>query len=178
VSEPRDRSPVEIRTARLRLREPEPEDVDPLAAMYADPEVMRFIGGGGPLDRAAARAALERSASSFRTDGYGIWSVVATGEGDAMIGRAGLMEWDIEGGRETEIVFLLARDRWGRGLATEAASAVRDFAAGRLRRSRLICLIYPDNERSIAVARKLGMSFERDVEMFGAMLSMFSLESA
>jgi RimJ/RimL family protein N-acetyltransferase len=88
------------------------------------------------------------------------------------------MEWDIEGGRETEIVFLLARDRWGRGLATEAASAVRDFAAGRLRRSRLICLIYPDNERSIAVARKLGMSFERDVEMFGAMLSMFSLESA
>ena len=58
---------------------------------------------------------------------------------------------------EIEIAYLFGRDYWGQGLATEAATAVRDWALGELGFERLIALIYPDNVRSIGVARNLGM---------------------
>ena len=57
----------------------------------------------------------------------------------------------------------IVREFWGQGYATEAASAVLDMAARTLRRSRLISLILPDNERSKAVARRLGGEHEKTI---------------
>jgi RimJ/RimL family protein N-acetyltransferase len=174
VPDPSREGRVILATARLQLREVTPADVDALAAMFADPEVMAWIGSGGVRHRDAARAVIERERSNYAEHGYGEWALTLQGD-DEMIGLCGLIDWpDVGGAPETEIAYLLRRDVWGRGYATEATTAIRDHARGALGRDRLVCLIYHDNAASAAVARKLGMAHERDVEMFGHTLAMFA----
>ncbi len=70
---------------------------------------------------------------------------------------------DIDGVAEFEIGYRLIRSVWGNGYATEAAIAVRDHAFTVLNLTRLVALIEPVNNRSIRVAEKLGMKYEKDV---------------
>jgi RimJ/RimL family protein N-acetyltransferase len=114
---------------------------------------------------------------SLKVQGFGQLAVVRKEDG-AFMGRCGLLVWDsstwtittlpeAEGPIEIEVGYLLGRDYWGRGYATEAATAVRDWAFANLDLERLIALILPGNERSAAVARKLGMKPEDKIEIFG-----------
>jgi len=79
-----------------------------------------------------------------------------------VVGECGVIEKDVDGRAELELVYVLARDAWGLGYATEAAAAMRD-AAEREGITRLIALIDPDNAASARVARKIGMRPEREV---------------
>ena len=72
--------------------------------------------------------------------------------------------------------YVLSRGRWGKGFATEAATAVRDRALGELGLTRLIALIAHGNEASKKVARKLGMAYERDAEFQGRVVELYALE--
>ena len=179
---------MRIETERLLLRPLSLDDLETLAALYADPEVMRYMGmgGGGTLDRDATRTSLERMVEAFEAHGFGQLAVERQ-TGGGMIGRCGLLVWDTESWRptllaeakgptETEVGYLLGREHWGRGYATEAALAVRDHALGELALERLIALIYPENTRSIAVAGKLGMEHEQDVELRFARVQLHALE--
>jgi ribosomal-protein-alanine N-acetyltransferase len=168
---------VKLETERLLLRELSEDDVDPLARFYADPETMRYIGGGVTLDREETRASLERMLGSFAAQGFGQLGVVRTEDG-AFMGRCGILVWDPEtwtpirlpdatGPVEIEVGYLLGREYWGHGYATEAATAVRDWAFENLELERLIALIQPGNERSAGVARKLGLEPAEEVEIFG-----------
>jgi RimJ/RimL family protein N-acetyltransferase len=166
-----------LQTPRLRLRELTPDDEDALAAMFADPEVMRWIGRGGVVDRGGARKVLDRAIGNYAEHGYGEWALT-TADDDEMIGLCGLIDWpDIDGVPEMEVAYLLRRDVWGQGFATEAAAAIRDWAIGELGRDRLICLVYHDNVASAAVARKLGMSWEKDVPFGESTVAMYSLRA-
>jgi ribosomal-protein-alanine N-acetyltransferase len=92
-----------------------------------------------------------------------------------MIGLCGLILWpDIDGDEEVEVAYLLARDAWGRGYATEAAAAIRDHALG-LGVDGPVSLIYPDNAASIRVAEKTGMAYEKDVPFRGHALRLYRL---
>ena len=160
-----------LETERLLLRPPNERDLDAWAAMLGDPEVMRFLTRATRSDVAThIQMVLERHAA----DGFGLVSVVRK-EDDRVIGRAGLLVWDTRTWRPTtlrdagedgeiEIGWALAREHWGRGYATEAGAASRDYALGVLGRTRLISLIAYGNERSVNVAQKLGLAYERDVE--------------
>lgn len=64
---------------------------------------------------------------------------------------------------EPEIKWALAREFWGKGYATEAASAVKQMAKSHLKWSRLISLILAENMRSIAVANRLGAAYEKTI---------------
>jgi ribosomal-protein-alanine N-acetyltransferase len=164
-----------IETPRLRLREPTLADEDALASMFADPEVMRWIGQGGVVDREGALRVLERELEHHAEHGYGEWALTIH-DSDEMIGLCGLLDWpDLDGHAEMEVAYLLRRDVWGNGYATEAASAIRDWAIRELGRERLICLVYHDNVASAAVARKLGMSWEKDVMMGEQVVAMYTL---
>jgi [ribosomal protein S5]-alanine N-acetyltransferase len=156
-----------IETDRLRLRPFLDEDLDALAAIYADPEVMRFVGSGGGsgLSRARTHARLWLMRIRFVQQGYGHLALIEKSSG-ALIGRCGLSLWDVESVCELEIGYLLARAAWGRGLATEAATAVRDYARAR-GMTRLICLIDARNSASVRVAERIGMRYERDVQFMG-----------
>ena len=92
----------------------------------------------------------------------------------------GFLRWDPEtweiGGSETELGWGLAREHWGRGYATEAARALRDWAFGERGLTRLISLIQPEQPPSIRVAEKLGERHERDVEVRGLPTRLYSIE--
>lgn len=115
--------------------------------------------------------------------GYGLWATVLRDTG-AFIGRCGLLPWQVAesdraalglappeelpspGGRvEVEVAYLLAKEHWGRGLATEAARAIAAFGFATLDVNRLICLIDEENVASLKVAAKIGMTVDGDVEI-------------
>jgi RimJ/RimL family protein N-acetyltransferase len=165
---------VIIETPRLLLRELEPDDLDMLAALYDDEEVMRYIGTRGVRPRAAAARYLDRQRQPYRERGYGEWATASKETGE-MIGLCGLIVWpDVDGVEELEVAYLLARGAWGRGLATEAATAIRDHAVRVLGRDRLVSCIYPEHAASIRVAEKLGMRHEKDIDYEGQTLALYA----
>ncbi len=164
-----------LETSRLRLRELVPGDVDALAALYADPDVMRWIGTGGVRTREDARRVIERELAGYRELGYGDWATTLRGS-DELIGLCGVLRWpDLDGKEEIEVAYLLGRAWWGSGYATEAAAAIRDWARRTLERERLVCLVYHDNVASAAVARKLGMAWEKDVSLGAETVALYAL---
>jgi RimJ/RimL family protein N-acetyltransferase len=139
-------------TPRLLLREWRAADAEPHAAMCADPEVMRHLGGtlGGP----ESRKQMAEHAGHWTARGYGKWAVERRDTGE-WIGRVGL--WDPPDWPEVEVGWTLARAAWGRGYATEAAAAAIGWAWAELACRRVVSLIESDNAASIAVARRLDM---------------------
>ena len=165
---------MRLETERLALRQPQSSDLPAFTSVLTDPEVMRYIGSGQPLTATGAARSLEQMIARFDVDGFGLCTVERLGDG-AVIGRAGLLVWETgevwrpttlaeaSGTTEVEIGWTLAREAWGRGYATEAAAAVRDWAFAELGRTRLVSLIAPANKRSIRVAEKLGERLEGEV---------------
>lgn len=153
-----------LTTDRLTLRGFEARDLDAYAAMCADAEVMRWIGDGGPVDRAAAWRQMALFLGHWPLRGFGMWALEERASG-RLVGRAGYLQ--PEGWPGVELGWLLARDAWGQGLATEACrAALAQRPAFGI--ERLISLVRPDNVRSAAVARRLGATLARTVEFLGA----------
>jgi ribosomal-protein-alanine N-acetyltransferase len=165
-----------IETERLLLRDLSPDDLGAYESLYADAEVTRFLAGA-PTDREGVRDWLDRRLAS-NADGSSAIRTIFERTTRAFVGRSGLLTWDIDGRRETEVGYALARPYWGKGYATEAVSAIRDDAVHRLGHRRLISLILVGNERSIRVAERIGMRHERDLEILGQPAHMYALESS
>jgi [ribosomal protein S5]-alanine N-acetyltransferase len=178
------RGGLRLETPRLVLRRLSSDDVDSLAPYMADPEVMRYMGGRTMTPEETA-ARIERFVEIFEVDGIGQFAVERREDG-LVLGRCGILNWEIDPWRpvaraetdeptETEIGYLLGRPHWGRGYATEAATAVRDYALSELGEERLIALIQDGNVASKRVAEKLGMAYERDVELKFARVGLYAL---
>lgn len=148
-----------LETDRLRLRLPAARDLEPLAAMLADPEVMRFLGGA-VLDREQSWRHLAFLLGHWSLRGCGLFAVIEKASG-LFVGRVGLLE--PEGWPGTELAWTVARPHWGKGYAVEAARAVLQWTTGPLGRTAPISLIDPENRRSVRVARKLGARIERTI---------------
>jgi RimJ/RimL family protein N-acetyltransferase len=139
-----------MRTERLLLRAFDPGDIDGLAAMQANPEVRRFLGGN-LLSRAEAWAMMERQLGQWALRGYGLFAIDVDGRCAGWAGVLHPFEWV-----EPELAYSLDQPFWGRGLATEAARAVRCWAFAQFGFPRLASFIMPGNRRSARVAEKLG----------------------
>ena len=161
-----------IETERLLLRAPVPADADALAPMYADLEVMRYLGDGRTLTPDETKRSVKRMIAGWKADGFGLFTAVRK-EDETVIGRVGLILWNPEtwepvrtsadGPKELEVGYTIGKPYWGQGLATEAAGAARNFALERLGAHRLIALIIHGNDASANVARKLGFEYEREI---------------
>ncbi|HZT59774.1 MAG TPA: GNAT family N-acetyltransferase [Pyrinomonadaceae bacterium] len=154
----------EVETARLRLRMFTPEDLDALAAIAADPEVMRYIGAGKPLVREEVKYNLATIINGFRRRGFGRWAVVRKDSG-AFVGYCGLTRGQEEVG--VEIAYMLARDEWGKGLATEAARACLRYGFEKLGCDSIAALTRHENMRSRRVMERIGMRYVRDGHYYG-----------
>lgn len=139
-----------LRTDRLSIRAFALEDREAMSAIYADPEVMRFVDTRGE----DPTTWVDGYAREQRERGWGVWAVVerATGE---LLGEAGLAPRDGRG-PELELGYLLRRDAWGRGLATEAARACLAAAFDQLGAREVVAIVDEGNEASLAVLRKVG----------------------
>jgi RimJ/RimL family protein N-acetyltransferase len=153
-------------TARLTLRHFHMLDAEPMFQVFGDPEVMRF--GDGVQTREWVQHWLNTCLERYHlTWGFGPYAV-AENQSQNVIGYCGLFFFpDINGRPEVEIGYRLAQAAWRQGYATEAASAVRDFAFFTLGMKRLVALIDPSNAASIRVAKKIGMQYEADVMFEG-----------
>jgi len=149
-----------LESPRLWLRELTLDDLDFVAEMLADPDVMRFYPKR--LDRTESRVWIERQRQRYRDDGHSLWLVVERATGRPL-GQVGLIRQVVRGVPESEIGYLIHRPYWRRGFATEAALGVRQHAFETLGRRRVISLIRPENTPSQGVARKLGMQAEGEV---------------
>jgi RimJ/RimL family protein N-acetyltransferase len=164
-------------TRRLLLREFTSGDLDEMAAIFADPEVMRF--SLGTKTREQTRRWIEGCRQDYSPErwGFGLWAVALKATGD-LAGYCGLTQFeDVDGRREVEIGFRLAPRFWGQGLATEAAAAARDYALGTLGLTRLISIIEPENQASIRVAEKLGMTCEKETVMWDRTVLIYVIDA-
>ncbi|TQK18842.1 RimJ/RimL family protein N-acetyltransferase [Microbacterium sp. SLBN-154] len=140
-------------TARLRFRQMLPEDLDEMAGLLGDPNVMRFYPA--PKTREQAAAWIAWNQRNYAEHGHGLW-IIETHEGD-FVGDCGLTWQDVNGARKLEVGYHVA-PRWqGRGMASEAAAACRDYARNRTGVEELVAIIHPDNLASQRVAHKIGM---------------------
>ena len=150
-----------LETERLVLRHQVIEDLDALWALYCDPEITKYIPDA-PRTREEAREELEWHMNGHpRFPELGLWATIYKETG-TFIGRCGLLPWTIDGQEEVEVAYTIAREYWGQGLATEAAQAILQYGFEQLHLSRLICLIDSENVASQNVAKKIGMSFEKE----------------
>ena len=147
---------TELRTDRLLLRRWQDSDLEPWAAMNADPEVREHLGD--LLTREQAAASMAHFRADFARRGWGWWAVEVAASGE-FIGFAGMDEVD-EGLPFTgvEIGWRLARAAWGKGYATEAAVAVLAFGFKTLGLPEILAVTTVGNARSQAVMRRLGMT--------------------
>jgi RimJ/RimL family protein N-acetyltransferase len=169
-----------IETDRLLLRRPAAHDAEAVAEATADEEVMRFIGLGKTSTFDESHAHVEWMQRAWSEDGFGPFIVVRKADA-ATLGDVGLFAWDPTiwrpgirseiGDAEIELGWMLTRDAWGRGYASEAAAAARDWALSELRPPRLISLIHPQNDRSMRVATKIGEHFETAVTTYLGILT-------
>lgn len=157
--------PEELTTRRLRLRAWSGDFEAEMTAISLDPEVRHFVHRPGYEERLPEFSA--GAARHWREHGYGLYEVL---EGESFRGFAGTAHPTFvpELVERLELGWRLARDAWGRGLATEAALAVREAAFDRLAIDELISVIWVDNARSERVAEKLGMSVEGEVSIPGS----------
>jgi len=153
------------------MREWRGSDLETFAAIGADPEVMRFLGG--VVERPQAWRMMSLFAGHWPLRGFGTWVVERRTDG-AVLGRAGL--WQPEGWPGLEVGWMFARSAWGHGYATEAAHAAVDWAWTNLEDRQVISLIDRENTRSIRVAERLGMAPSRQHELDGVQVTIYALQ--
>ena len=167
------RTTLPIETERLVLRSLTDGDLDRLHAIYGDAETMRYVGASGrpTADPDATRRVLDWIRRHERLHGFGLWAIDEH-RGDPLVGVAGLL-WEEGHGPEVEVVYLVRRDRWGRGYATEATRAVLERGHGELGLERIVALAYPENAASQRVMAKAGMRPDGEVTAYGRPMTRF-----
>ena len=156
-----------IETQRLKLRRLVPADCAALDVLLGDDEVMAS-SECGPLGGEEVEAWLRNEIDEYKKSNLAGRLAVVSKSNSQLIGYCGLtLLLDIDGIAECELGYRLIRSAWGNGYATEAAIAVRDYAFTVLNLTRLVALIDPVNKRSIRVAEKLGMKYEKDISLPG-----------
>ena len=144
-------------TERLALRGWLSRDLEPFAALNADPEVVRFFRA--PLSRPESDAFVGRIVDHWRDDGFGLWAVERLEDG-AFLGFTGLSVPAWAPGPETEVGWRFARSAWGHSYATEAARAAVRFGFEVLSLSEVVSYTTVANERSRRVMERLGMTHD------------------
>lgn len=152
-----DCAPV-IETERLILRALEARDHEAYATLWADPIVVRYTSRR-PLTREESWIRLLRQFGHWRVLGFGFWAIEDRASG-RLAGEAGFhdLRRDIEPAFDgtPEAGWLLGPEFQGKGLAREALAAIHAWGDAQLRSEKTVCIIDPDHEPSLRVARHFG----------------------
>lgn len=156
-------------TARLQARRLAPSDLDDLIPLHLDPDVSRFLGGVRSPEATALY--LGRNLAHWDEHGFGLW-VFRSPDG-VFVARAGLRFVMVEGVRELEIAYTLAKPAWGQGLATEVARALVDIYSARPPAPSLVGIVDRGHRASENVLAKCGFAFEREAPYDGLICGIF-----
>ncbi|MFB7512875.1 GNAT family N-acetyltransferase [Streptomyces sp. NPDC056144] len=171
---------VTLETPRLILRRWREDDVVPMAAVNADPEVMRWIGDGSVRDECQTRGGIEAMEREWDTHGFGLFAVEIRSTGK-LAGFTGLSVPDFmpELLPAVEVGWRLGRSHWGQGLATEAAAAAVRFGFEGRGLERIVSVAQVGNDASKRIMTKLEMHPVREAvdPSCGRRVRVFSLSS-
>jgi ribosomal-protein-alanine N-acetyltransferase len=159
-----------IETDRLRLRIVSRDDLDDLATLFADPDVMKYVGDGKPAGREVAAKAVESIVAHWQKHRFGRW-IAADNTNGGFIGFGGLRS--LFG--TPEVVYHLTKDNWGKGFATELARAALRFGFEGRGFDRIVAITKPPNLASIHVMEKLGMQFEKHARYYDLDVVQYSI---
>lgn len=163
-----------LETERLRLRSFRRSDLEDYAALRADPEVLRYLGGGTePWDRGRSWRHLAFLLGHWQLGGAGMWAVEHRETG-AFVGIVGFAAPD--GWPGFELAWTLARCWWGHGYATESAREALAYAFTVLDQDRVISLIHPGNRASIRVAERIGEKLQGRIHHMGREMLCYELD--
>jgi RimJ/RimL family protein N-acetyltransferase len=162
-----------IETERLRLRMLRDSDVDNLAALFADPDVMRYVGNGKPTDRVEAEKTLASIIAHWDRHGFGRWAIEEKGSGE-FVGYGGLRS--LLG--TPEVVYHFAKRHWRKGFATETARASLRFGFNEKGFDRIVAIAKPENAASIHVMEKVGMHFEQQTSYYDIKVVQYEISAA
>jgi RimJ/RimL family protein N-acetyltransferase len=170
-----------LKTPRLTLRPVEQCDLEDLAAMNADPEVMRFIGDGSTRTAEQTETWVAQALQDWLDRGFGLFVAEIAASG----GFAGWVTLTVpsflpEVLPAVEIGWRFARTSWGRGFATEAAHAVLRFGLMDRQLDRVVSIRHVDNDASRRVMEKLGLRFEQQtvVPATGQPVAVYAITQA
>jgi RimJ/RimL family protein N-acetyltransferase len=162
-----------IETERLLLRKLRRDDLDDLAALFADADVVRYVGDGQPAGRDEAERALHSTLRRWQEQGFGRWAVLDRAT-EQFIGIGGFRS--LFG--TPEVVYHLAKQHWGKGYATELARAALRFGFEDRGFERIVAIAKPQNTASIHVMEKLGMQFEKHARYYDIDVVQYQIHSA
>ena len=148
----------ELETARLRLRPFVASDTDQLRRLWTDPDVRRYLWDDLEISRDRAEAVIAQSTESFRSRGFGFWSLFFKDSDNSLIGFCGLRVFGNT--EEVEILYGIHPSHWGKSLATEASEAVLNFAFQICRLPKIYAGADSPNSMSFRVIEKLGMTYD------------------
>lgn len=151
---------VRLETARLVLREFEPDDAAALVELNSDPDVLRYTGDKPFESVEAARRFLE-AYPDYRTNGFGRWAVLLRSSGE-FAGWCGLKRVD----GEVDLGYRLHRRFWGSGIATEAARASVAHGFFELGLDQIVARAWAQNLASIRVIEKCGLRYWKHARHF------------
>lgn len=161
-----------IETQRLILRSFTSDDLDELALIGSDPEVMRFIGDGKPQSREQTAARLNSIIEHRNRHGFGVFAVVDKASG-ALMGYCGLQFLDNT--PEIEVGYRLAKRFWGMGFASEAATASLRYGFEELGLDRIVAVVQPENFASQRVLEKIGLTFVKDARYYNTDVRYYAI---
>jgi ribosomal-protein-alanine N-acetyltransferase len=147
-----------LQSERLILRPLCAGDLDDLATLNSDPEVMRFLAEGLPLTREQTQERLERNLAHWREHGFGVFVLLDRTDG-RFVGRCGLGYLHDLG--EPELSYAIVRRCWGRGLASEAVARLLRYAFEDLNLPRVLAAALVENVASQRVMLRSGMTLWR-----------------
>jgi RimJ/RimL family protein N-acetyltransferase len=166
-------SEVTLETERLILRMFREDDLEQYAKICADPEVVRYLGDGSTLDRVGSWRQMATILGHWALRGYGPWAVEERGSG-RLLGRLGFFK--PEGWPGFELGWVLGREHWGKGYATEGARRALAYAFTQTAREHVISLIHPENRGSVRVAERLGERLEGRADLFGHEVLVYGID--
>ncbi|HEU0293810.1 MAG TPA: GNAT family N-acetyltransferase [Anaerolineales bacterium] len=164
-----------LETKRLVLRPMLEADIDTLHLIFTDLKVMAAFDHP-PFTREQMERWLKRNLDHQREYGYGLFSVILKETGE-LIGDCGLEQMEVGGEQLAELGYDFRSGFWNQGYATEAASAVRDYAFDVLKLPRLISLIRVGNLASKRVAEKVGMTLAEEFTRYDTRYWKYSLKN-
>lgn len=166
-----------LETNRLQLMPWRHADFAAFRPIATDPEVMRYISDGAPWSDEKIREFVRRQMRHESTRRFCLWRIARKPDGK-MLGFCDLQPVMLEGHPEVEIGWWLAKNCWGRGLASEAARLAMRFAFARANLHRVSAIARAENLASVRIMKKLGMRFERESTHKGIPVVVYSIERA
>jgi ribosomal-protein-alanine N-acetyltransferase len=148
---------------RLTLRAFSEADTEPMYRILTGKDVLRYFPSSKPPTVDGVRRIVKGMINHWDEHGYGLWALESRSDGE-LIGRCGLQY--LPDTDEVEVDFILGREHWGQGYATEAGSASIDYGFKELKVDFIVGIVHPKNIASQRVLEKIGMQFIEQTQYF------------